>query len=55
MNNAIKAFLDADDYYIDNALEKLYCLAERAQLDFVKGRFCFWIFSHSLGWYTGCR
>lgn len=35
------AFLDADDYYMDNALEKLFLLAEQNRLDFVKGRFCY--------------
>lgn len=45
-NNGMKAargrylaFLDADDYYIDGALEQLLQVAEQNHLDFVKGSF----------------
>lgn len=33
------AFLDADDFYLPGALRKLYGLAEKYRLDFVKGQF----------------
>lgn len=35
------AFLDADDYYIDKALERLFQFAEKNNLDFIKGGFCY--------------
>lgn len=34
------AFLDADDYYLEGALLNLYQLAEKNNLDFIKGSFC---------------
>lgn len=35
------AFLDADDFYLPGALKRLYALARKHRLDFVKGRFVY--------------
>ena len=41
------AFLDADDYFLDNAIEKLYNIAEQQGLELVKG--CFYFLNDQTG------